>query len=213
MDKPSGEQSATEARIIQAAREEFLEKGLYGARMQDIAQRAGINKALLHYYFRSKEKLFTLILEESLHKFFPLVKETLVMPLPLRQKLERLVEIYLTNLTAHPFLPIFILSEAHKNPELFPSKLFEQNQFSEMILFARQIQEDMAAGRIQPMHPAHFIINLLSLIVFPFLAKPMAKFALNLDEGAYQVILSERKKYIMEYIDHVLLNDNKEHTS
>lgn len=209
MDKPSGEQLDTEARIIQAAREEFLEKGLYGARMQDIATRAGINKALLHYYFRSKEKLFGLILEESLRQFFPLVREVLVMPLPLRQKLERLVEVYLANLTANPFLPIFILSEAHKNPDLFPVKLFEQNQFSEMIVFGQQIRTEMEAGRIRPINPAQFIINLLSLVVFPFLAKPMAKFALNLDETAYQSILSARKPYIMEYIDHVLFADNQ----
>lgn len=209
MDKPYGEQLDTEARIIQAAREEFLEKGLYGARMQDIATRAGINKAMLHYYFRSKEKLFSLILEESLRKFFPMVREALVMPLPLRQKLERLIEIYHANLTANPFLPIFILSEAHKNPELFPVKLFEQNQFSEMIIFGQQIRAEMEAGRIRPINPAHFIINLLSLMVFPFLAKPMAKFALNLDETAYQAILSERKAYIMEYIDHVLFTDNQ----
>src|SRR3954468_17116383 len=94
-----------------------MEKGIDGARMQDIADKAGINKALLHYYFRSKEKLFEMIFIEEARKFMPKVTSIMVSELTLFEKVEKFVGEYIDTLLQNPLLPIFILNEIKQNPK------------------------------------------------------------------------------------------------
>src|SRR5215510_10944602 len=119
---PSPDQH-TEQRILDAARTVFVRHGTAGARMQEIAQEAGVNQALLHYYFRSKERLAQAVFQQLAQRLFPALIETLGSDLSLDEKIERLVAIYLDNLSRSPFLPGYLLSELHYHPERFEQLL------------------------------------------------------------------------------------------
>src|SRR5690606_17913886 len=111
---------STEEKIIEAARKVFTQKGYAATRTRDIAEEAGINLALLNYYFRSKEKLFQLIMAEKVHQLFsvifPIVNND---ELTLEEKLEVMVENYINLLVAHPDLPLFVISEIKAHPDKF----------------------------------------------------------------------------------------------
>lgn len=107
----------TETRILEAAKKVFIRKGLDGSRMQEIANEAGINKALLHYYFRSKQKLFEAVFSYAFIKFLPKVTEVLNADMPFLKKIEIFIDNYIDLLIENPFLPIFILNELYRQPE------------------------------------------------------------------------------------------------
>ena len=107
---------------LSAAREVFLQKGFAGARMQDIADEAGINKALLHYYFRSKEKLFETIFREAFEKLIPHITEVFSSDLPFYDKIRAFTDAYITMAIENPFIPLFVLNAMHSDPEGFQKK-------------------------------------------------------------------------------------------
>src|SRR5215510_8077895 len=113
---PSPDQH-TEQRILDAARTVFVRHGTAGARMQEIAQEAGVNQALLHYYFRSKERLAQAVFQQLAARLFPALFQTLASDASIDEKIERLVGIYLDNLSRSPFIPGYLLSELHHHPE------------------------------------------------------------------------------------------------
>ena len=120
MRNPKKEPDRTaEQRILVSAREIFHKRGFEGARMQEIADKAGINKALLHYYFRSKEKLFDAVFDEALKALLPKVKELLNAELPLFDKIKYFTENYITLLMKNMYLPVFVINEMYQNPEKF----------------------------------------------------------------------------------------------
>ena len=116
------EKDSTQAKILSAAKQVFLLKGMAGARMQDIADEAGINKALLHYYFRSKEKLFETIFSEALNQFFPKIAHIIESDITLFQKIESFCSEYITTMQQNAYLPLFVLNEVNKQPEYFKEK-------------------------------------------------------------------------------------------
>ena len=106
----------TETLILDTARQIFIEKGFDGARMQEIADKAGINKALLHYYYRSKQKLFEAIFDESFKKIIPRIFEFMSSSKSLEFKIEQFVSSYIDILIENPHLPSFVLHELNRNP-------------------------------------------------------------------------------------------------
>ncbi len=96
-----------EQRILSAAKKVFINKGMTGARMQDIADAAGINKALLHYYFRSKEKLFETIFKEAVQGFLPRVNQIFESNKTIFEKIEMFCKEYIDQIRKTPYLPIF----------------------------------------------------------------------------------------------------------
>ncbi|MHB1920843.1 MAG: TetR/AcrR family transcriptional regulator [Chitinophagaceae bacterium] len=201
--------SSTEKQILEAAKKIFISKGLAGARMQDIADEAGINKALLHYYFRSKEKLFDRIFEEALVTFFPQIFRVVNAPMPLLEKIDRFVVEYITLLVDHPHIPLFILHELSQNPDRMVKKILSLHQGPLPEIFLRQLQEEMASGRIRTMSPVQFLINMLALCVFPFAGKPMIQGLLGLDELQYRLMLEQRKTELPRILRAMLEPENK----
>lgn len=189
---------STEEKIKSAARLVFTQKGYAATRTRDIAEEAGINLALLNYYFRSKEKLFELVMMEKMEKFFgtiaPLLNDT---DLGLEQKITAIVEKYIQLLTENPDIPLFILSEIRTSPDQFVNKLpvgrlFESN-------FFKQLQE-----RRPDLNPIHTFLNLMGLSVFPFVMKPVLQMAGVLNEKAFQARMDERKTLIPKWINAIL---------
>ena len=190
---------STEQKILAAAKEIFVEKGMDGARMQDIADRAGINKALLHYYFRNKEKLFETVFVEAAVGFLPKVSIIMTTDAPLFEKIEQFVNEYIVMLRENPFLPIFILNEVNRQPKAFIRKIWGEKR-PPMGLFMKQVEEEVKKGIIKPIDPAQLLTNMVSLCIFPFLARPMIQWVTVMNDEAWRQFIEKRKQEVSKFI-------------
>ena len=189
----------TEDKILEAATEVFLEKGMDGSRMQEIANNAGINKALLHYYFRSKEKLFDAILSKIMNIAFPQIGKVLFSDLPFIQKVEDIIDIYIQLLLKHPQLPSFLIKEMNRDGSLLFQFIEKQSFTINPII--NTIQEAMDRGEIVQMAPKHLVVNILGLCVFPFATRPMIKnVAFGGEDDLLRDFLEERKREVKEFV-------------
>ncbi|GAB3297868.1 TetR/AcrR family transcriptional regulator [Hymenobacter tenuis] len=196
MDSPK---RSTEELILEAAHAVFLEKGLAGARMQEIADRAGINKALLHYYFRSKEKLSALIIDRAISVILPRVMAVLDTDIELFDKIRLVVDHYLTFVSRNSFLPLFIVNEVNRNPQFFFRAVVEKER-THLDKFRRQVEEAVAQGRIHPISPAQLFMNVMSLVIFPFLGKPIIQVGLGLSEEEFKREMENRRTEVAEFV-------------
>lgn len=189
----------TEDKILTAAQTVFIRKGMDGARMQEIANEAGINKALLHYYFRTKEKLFEAIFKKVFSKILPNLMDMVNSAEPFETKLTRFVENYIDLLQKNPFLPTFILKEMNRDPG-FLASLIKASGVQPELLFA-MFEREMAAGKIRRMDPRDLLINILSLSIFPIASKPlMSIMFFENNRTAYDAFIESRKKTVKEFI-------------
>ncbi len=191
--------ASTEQRILDAAKQVFVSKGMAGARMQDIADGAGINKAMLHYYFRSKEQLFEIIFRDSIGRFVPKVKALITSELSLYEKIEQFCDGYISMALENPYIPMFVLNELHKQPDAFVRKMFN-NELPDLSKLVQQIDEEIKKGNIKPISPVQLIMNMMSLCVFPFLAKPIFSILMGLDELQFRNSIEQRKKAVPQFI-------------
>lgn len=190
----------TEEKILNAAKKVFVQKGMAGARMQDIADEAGINKALLHYYFRSKEKLFEMIFMQAAAKLFPMINDVFTSDQPLFEKIENFCERYITIISENPYLPLFVLNEINRDPAYFLSKVWAGKSRPQPEKLLVQIEKEAKKGIIKRISPLHLLINLISMTVFPFVGKPMFQKTLGLDELQFRSVMEQRKKEIPKFI-------------
>jgi len=191
----------TEARILRAATEVFRTRGRDGARMQDIADAAGINKAMLHYYFRSKDQLFERVFRDSAATFFARIREVLSSDASLFNKIQDLCTAYMDTGMKEPFIPVFIIGEINRNPADFIRKMFgDSGRRPDFGKFRELVDREAAAGNIIAISAEQLIINILSLSIFPFIARPMMQFNLGLSEEKFKDCMEERKKLIPDLI-------------
>jgi len=188
----------TEQLILKAARIVFTKKGFDGARMQEIADEAGINKALLHYYFRSKDKLFEAIFKEVLNTVFPKIISVLMSPVPLIQKIELISINYIEMLKQNPDIAVFVFHEISRNPLRMVGNF--KNAGADFRIVGKQIEEEVQAGNIIPIKAEHLVANLISMCVFPFIAKPVFMGMMSMDNDAYLQFIEERKLVIPQTI-------------
>jgi AcrR family transcriptional regulator len=190
---------STEQKILTAAKEVFLEQGMAGARMQDIADRAGINKALLHYYFRSKDKLFEVVYNEAAAQFLPRISVLFEADIPLFEKIERFVGTYIDLLIQHPFIPLFVLNEMHKDAEKQINKIWGGTTPPVHILL-HQIEAEVKKGTINPINPVQLMLNMVSMCIFPFVGRPMIKAIFKVDNNQFMLLMEERKTAVAKFI-------------
>ena len=189
----------TETRILEAARKVFLKKGMAGARMQDIADEAGINKAMLHYYFRNKEKLFERIFMELSQRFFPRLIMIFESGESLFKKIEMFVVEYIDQMRQTPYLPIFVLNEINRQPETFIRKMMG-NEGPPVKKFFSSVEKEVKKGVIKPIDPSQLLLNIISLCIFPFVARPMFQLVVNIDSTRFDKMLEQRKKELPGFI-------------
>jgi len=193
----------TEEKVLEAARDIFQKKGFFGARMDEIANKAGVNKALLHYYFRSKEKLFDKIFQEALGEFIHKVVSVLNGDLPLDVKIYRTVDMYSNMLSHNKDLPLFVLSTLQENPDLM-IRMIKSTQGEFLPNLSRQLQDENLAGNITKISTHEFFINLVSLTIFPFLVQPVMMGAFNLEEEDFKQMINERRRKVPKMIIEIL---------
>lgn len=190
----------TESRILDAAHSVFLRHGTAGARMQEIAREAGVNQALLHYYFRSKKGLADAVFRRAVMTIIPPVIQLLGSETPLPDKLERAVHLYLDNLSRTPILPGYLLAELNHHPErahqLFRAMTgLDRNEFAPRVLsrLRAQIAEQVRAGTMRPTRAEDLVITIASLCLFPFAARPMLTAILGMDDDEFDRLIKRRR--------------------
>lgn len=197
-----GKDGTTEQKIKEAARKLFTQKGFAATKTRDIANEAGINLALLNYYFRSKEKLFDIIMSENLEQF---IRGVAVLMLDekasVSEKLEKLISIYIDMLTQEPDLPIFIINTLRNNPSEMVIKMNAEIGAARDF-FEKQIKREIKSGKIpQPvMDPFHLIANMIGLTIFPFVARPLLMRRANINDKQFNAYMQERKTLIPKWL-------------
>ena len=197
MDKIKTENTETE--ILIAAKEIFQQKGMAGARMQEIADKAKINKALLHYYYRSKQLLFEAVFKSAFSLLAPQLNKVLNDDSDLFEKIRMFTENYVSFVIKHPYLPNFVIQELNKNPE-FVQKLRSEKNFPSIEKFKLQVSDAINQGIIKPIEAEQLFINIISLNIFPFIGEPLLMALVNVDEESYNKILENRKTEVAEFI-------------
>jgi AcrR family transcriptional regulator len=196
--------SSAEERIKLAARTVFHRKGYAAARTRDIAEEAGMNLALLNYYFRSKKKLFDLIMLETVQEFFlSLATVFNDEESKLETKVELIAHKYIDLLLEEPEIPIFLLSELRSQEPTLLKQLDIRKVLSNSVLF-RQWKEAAKANKVPPMHPLQFMVNLMSLVIFPFIGSPIIKTVGNMKQEEFDRMMTERKTLIPKWIKAIM---------
>lgn len=191
--------TSTEQKILDAASEVFQEKGLYGARMQEIADKARINKALLHYYFRSKEKLFETVFRAAVSMMAPKIRSIIDSDQHIFDKIRRFTDEYITFLSKHTYLPAFVINELNKNPKLI-QEVFLKEVGGNLQKLKNDVQNMVDNGELKNVEVEQVLINLISMSLFPIVAKPLLQAVFLNTETEYREFLERRKKIVAELI-------------
>jgi AcrR family transcriptional regulator len=195
------EKFSTEDKIRRAAIKVFQTKGYAATRTRDIAAQAGINLALLNYYFRSKEKLFESVMLESMGGFMQVMTAVINEEnTTLEQKIDAIVSAYHDLLFERPELPIFILSELRNGNNGVVLKTTGLKKIYQQSYFAKQYQEAVEKGKIANKPLIWLVMNMMSMTVFPFMAAPMLQMVGDMDQRQYEKMLKIRKDSIVKWV-------------
>ena len=199
-------QTETEEKIIASAEKLFYQKGKSGTSMQDIADDAGINRTLLNYYFRSKDQLFEAVFRKAMGSFVPSLAAMLNSDIPFEDYVPKMIETVIDAMIENPQIPIFVLQELSSNPERMPQIIREMGIDPEVA-----IKKATARGKVpgvMGMDPRQVILNLMSLCIFPFAARPVVTDILyNGDDEAYLNAMKERKKLIPQIVKQIMMQN------
>jgi AcrR family transcriptional regulator len=200
---------SAEEKIKIAAKKLFTHKGYAATRTRDIAKEAGINLSLLNYYFRSKKKLFELVMKENVHLFLGAIIENInANPRSFEDQLEFIVSHYIDLLLENPDLPFFVLNLLQSGKLTFDDKddpLLE-NITQMRSSFLKDIRDAMEKRKVKNMHPFHIIANMMGMVIFPFIASSlmMARSG-NISRKEFEQLMMERKKLIPEWIKSMMI--------
>ena len=189
----------TEEKIFEAAFKVFQLKGFKGARMQEIADEAGINKAMLHYCFKNKELLFEAVFMNAFGKLAPQINEIFKSQDSIFEKIKKFTDSYISFVMDYPFLPQFIIQEMNNNPE-FVTKFLKKENRPDPTKLIHQIENEIKLGILKPINPKQLLIDIFSMTVFPFAAQALLKGMIQVSKEEFMQLMEERKKYIYEQI-------------
>lgn len=202
---------STEEKIKEAARRVFTRKGYAATRTRDIAEESGFNLALINYYFRSKERLFDMIMLEHIQTFVHSISEILNnRNTTLQEKLHVLIDHYIDMLISNPNLPLFVLNEINADPQKLMDRVCIDKIAGEKPYIAEQWNEMTAAGKGPPFNPIHMLINVASLTIFPFLGSPVIRNRTGMSIDDYNKLMEERKKLIPVWINAIMASGFKQ---
>lgn len=191
--------NTTESAILDAAKGIFERKGMAAARMQEIADEAGINKSMLHYYYRSKQLLFEAVFKSAFSMLAPQLNEIINADTSIFEKIRNFSRNYISFVIKHPYLPNFIIQELNRNPE-FVKRLVAEKNFPNISKFKQQVNDKVAEGIIKPIKAEQLFINIISLNIFPFIGAPLLKGFVNVNDEAYKQLMEDRKTEVADFI-------------
>jgi len=186
----------TEHAILEAAEALFLEKGFALTSTTEIAKKVGCNQAMVHYYFRTKDRLFTAIFEKKIRLFVSIIHQIENEPLGFEEKLKRKIEAHFEILRANPKLPFLIINEFNTNPQ---SIFILKERLQELPLqiiqnIEKELHDEIQKGNIRNISFFDLIITMVSLNITLFLASPVITAIGNMSTAEFDVFLNHRKQ-------------------
>jgi AcrR family transcriptional regulator len=193
------------AQILKAAEQEFLSVGYAGARTTNIAHNAGVTHAMLHYYFQSKDNLFEIVFKQKAGVFFGSFAAIMETEAPFLEKIKSFVHAHRQVLLHNPALPMFVLSEATKNPALLQEIIFQRgaadNSFLKFLqLFEKETQQAIEENLIRPIAPVDLLFSIVSLSVFSVLVQPVLQTVGVFPPKKMQQLMKHRSEQIVEFV-------------
>jgi len=201
----------TEERILDAAKKVFHSKGYDGARMQEIADEAGVNKSLVHYYYRNKDNLFQAVFEDAFTRLIARLNEIFLSELTFTAKIETFIGYYVTFLSQNSYLPLFILNGMYEKPGQLKIMLAKTKLSPDLLMEKMRIQAKEELNL--DIDPFHLYINILALSVFPVVARPLIQTIFGFSNEQMTQFYEERKTVVPEFIINALKGYEKEHSS
>jgi TetR/AcrR family transcriptional regulator len=189
----------TEEKIFNAARIVFQKKGFAGTRMQEIANEANINKAMLHYFFKNKEQLFENVFMHAFSQLAPQINDIFNSEESVFDKIKKFTSSYISFVIEHPFLPQFIIQEMNNNPEFVIRFLNHGNRPNPATLL-KQIENEIQKGILKPIPAKQLLLDIFSMTVFPFAAQILVKGIIQIEDEEFNLLMEERKTYIANQI-------------
>lgn len=189
----------TEEKIFNAAKIVFQRRGYSGARMQEIADEAGINKAMLHYCFKNKQLLFEAVFMNAFGQIAPKVNAIFNSEDSVFDKIKKFTFDYISFVIENPYLPQFIIQEMNNNPEFVMKFISHDNRPNPKVLLA-QIEKEIDEGILKPITPKQLVLDIFSMTVFPFAAQIMVKSIIQISDSEFNQLMEERKTTIAEQI-------------
>lgn len=198
----------TEQVILESARKVFVELGPANARMQDVAEEAGITPSLLHYYYRKRDDLYRAVFEREVKRFIPKQLEVLATDKPLVPKLSEFARGVIAFHAENPHLAAFVAFETHYNAE-HQARISDAFDGLDLDRLQAQIDREADAGRIRRIDARHLITHTLSMCLMPFVGRPVLQSAMEMDDDAFDRFLEARKETVPHFIEAALVREEK----
>ncbi|PSR52179.1 TetR/AcrR family transcriptional regulator [Adhaeribacter arboris] len=188
-----------EEKLKEAAKKVFLEKGFDGTTTRDIAQEAGMNVALLNYYFRSKEKLFSLVFNELFELNFRGMLQIMNQSIPLKDKITGLIDHDFQIFKSNPGLVTFLQNELHRNPDRFLCAItLEKERLT--TIFDQQLQKAIAAGEVRSITIPHVLQLIAANVQFIFQSKVMSTRLWQMTDVEFDQFVENHQKIVKDMI-------------
>ena len=190
----------TRERILDAAHTVFIRKGTAGSRTQEIAAEAGVNKALVHYYFGTKAELADAIFERALSTLMPRIFGILADPdRSIEEKVPAIVREQIDFHSARPYLAGYLISELHAQPQRIARLITRPGGRVPLDVIRKQLREGAKAGKIRQISAEQFVTNLMGLLIFPFAIRPALSELLALDPTRWRAFIEERRRLVPDF--------------
>jgi len=193
------ENHQTEQLIKDTAKDIFFKKGLLSATTQEIADEAGVNRALIHYYFRSREQLIETILDDAINETRGKIYAIFESNEPFKEKISKYLDIFIDRDVEYPYIQNFVITEMTRNPEKMKEHSSRKKNYMQKLILP-QLRHEMELGRIPTIDAEHFMVNMMSLCSYPLIAKPFIQDVFSFDTKDYKAFLKERKKVIYQVL-------------
>ena len=194
-----GELHQTELLIKETAKRVFFQKGLLKATTQQIADEAGVNRALINYYFRSRNRLFKIVLDEAINETRDKIDSIFKSDEPFKSKISKYLDVFIDRNGEFPYIQNFIITEIMQDPEKM-KEYFSRKRNHIMKHIVPPLKKEIENGNMQPVDPEHFIVNMMSMCSYPLVAKPFIQNMFSYDDKAYKKFLKERKQVIYKVL-------------
>lgn len=202
--------SEVKSKILKEAQVLFIKNGYKGTSIRDIAKVSGTNIAMVNYYFKSKYNLFEIIFEDALDIFTKRIFETVTSDLPFFELIESWIHTYYELLFQYPQIAAFILNEVSLNPEGLTQRIRNRNPYSSFSKIEERIEEEIRKGTIRKTPSADFLLNILSLCMFPFMFGNLAMTLMEIPQNTYNELIANHEKYVIEFTINALKPCNNE---
>ena len=196
-----------EQQIIETAQQLFMEKGFVETSMSDIAAKVGINRPTLHYYFRTKDRMFQAVFSSIVASLLPKVQDIIALNLPFMERVSLVLDEYITYFIKHPYIPKFVCEEIRRDVDhlLEATKSMQLDKI--LLLTKNSLLSEMEAGRLKTV-PLHVVfLTFYGLLTFPLISKNLVINLFLEDESQFESFLREWKQYIIPHLHNLLCND------